>query len=313
MQLAAKVNGLTGADIRPWHLKVSFQWMDENGSVKDQGTIEEWWAAPQKKRTTYNLTGISQTIYETEQGRFRSGSAEGVPQLIVEAQSAIASPLPSLEYLQHQTIEELEQDSGSTKLLCLTVKIPRVPNAVATRFGPSYCIDVDKPILRVTAAGLSQTIDNKIGIFQGRYVPQEIKITRSGKTLLTAHLDTLEVLRTVEDADFVPPSDAVSAPRKIAISSGVATGLLVKEVRPVYPMMAKASGTQGTVVLQVRISKDGSVSEPRVISGPLVLQQAAIDAVKQWVYKPYILNGEPVDVDTTINLVFHLGSSTIMH
>jgi TonB family protein len=312
MLLAAKVNGLTGAEMQPWHLKASFQWMDENGNVKDQGTIEEWWAAPKKNRVTYTLTGISQSFYQTEHGRFRSGSGGVVPELAVEAQNEFASPLPAPEFLQHQTIDEQDQDSGNTKLVCLTVKFPRAPNATATRMGPLYCMDPDKPILRLIAIGLSQSIGNKIATFQRRFVPQDIKIKRAGKALLTAHLDTLESLKTVEDADFTPPPDAVVAPRKIAISSGVATGLLVKLERPEYPLVAKTTGVQGTVVLQARIGKDGSISEPRLVSGPPLLQQAAIDAVKRWIYRPYVLNGETVEVETTINVVFNLGSSTLM-
>src|ERR1700689_1205167 len=99
MLLAAKVNGLTGGEMQPWHLKASFQWMDENGNVKDQGTIEEWWAAPTKNRVTYTLTGISQTFYQTEHGRFRSGFGGVVPELAVEAQNEFASPLPAPEFL----------------------------------------------------------------------------------------------------------------------------------------------------------------------------------------------------------------------
>jgi protein TonB len=104
----------------------------------------------------------------------------------------------------------------------------------------------------------------------------------------------------------------VVAPRKIAISSGVAMGLLVKVVRPEYPLVAKTTGVEGTVVQQSRIGKDGSISEPRVVGGPPLLQQAAIDAVKQWIDRPYVFNGETVEVETTINVVFNLGSSTLM-
>jgi hypothetical protein len=181
--------------------------MDENGNVNDQGTIEEWWAAPNKKqkcklnktkgnrrvpvsypegrqlrwgteknRVTYTLTGISQTFYQSEHGRFRSGSGGVVPELAVGAQNEFASPLPAPEFLQHQTFDEQDQDSGNTKLVCLTVNFPRAPNATATQMGPLYCMDADKLILRLIAIGLSQTIGNKIATFQRRYVPLDIKI-----------------------------------------------------------------------------------------------------------------------------------------
>jgi protein TonB len=76
---------------------------------------------------------------------------------------------------------------------------------------------------------------------------------------------------------------------------------------PQYPAIAKAARIQGTVVLQATISKSGSIQNLRVISGPPMLQQAALEAVRSWRYKPYLLNGDPVEVETTVNVVFNLG------
>jgi protein TonB len=97
------------------------------------------------------------------------------------------------------------------------------------------------------------------------------------------------------------------APKKVNISQGVATGLLLQKVQPTYPAIAKAARVQGTVVLQATISKNGSITNLRVQSGPAMLQQSALDAVRNWRYKPYLLNGDPVEVETTVNVVFSLG------
>ncbi len=86
----------------------------------------------------------------------------------------------------------------------------------------------------------------------------------------------------------------------------VVEGLLIDKRLPVYPAIARASGTQGTVVLAASISRTGTIENLRVISGSQMLQQAAIDAVKMWRYRPYLLSGEPVEVETTINVVFTL-------
>jgi protein TonB len=74
-----------------------------------------------------------------------------------------------------------------------------------------------------------------------------------------------------------------------------------------YPPIAKAARVQGTVVLQATISKTGTIEGLHVISGPAMLQQAAMDAVRSWRYRPYLLNGDPVEVETTVNVVFTLG------
>ena len=98
-----------------------------------------------------------------------------------------------------------------------------------------------------------------------------------------------------------------AAPKKINISGGVAVGMLLQKITPVYPPIAKAARVQGTVVLQATISKTGRLKNLQVVSGPAMLQQAALDAVRQWRYKPYLLNNEPVEVETTVNVIFTLG------
>jgi len=98
------------------------------------------------------------------------------------------------------------------------------------------------------------------------------------------------------------------AAQKIRVSSGVAQGLLIRQVKPQYPALARQARVQGTVVLQAVIGKDGTVRNLRVVSGHPMLTTAAIDAVKQWLYRPYYLNGEPVEVDTQINVNFTLAN-----
>ena len=103
------------------------------------------------------------------------------------------------------------------------------------------------------------------------------------------------------------PTVKAAAPKKLSISSGVMQGNLLEKTVPQYPAIAKAARIQGTVVLQATISKAGSIENLRVISGPPMLQQAAMEAVRSWRYKPYLLNGDPVEVETTVNVVFNLG------
>jgi protein TonB len=98
-----------------------------------------------------------------------------------------------------------------------------------------------------------------------------------------------------------------SPPQKLRVSSGVAAGMLVRQVKPQYPQIAVQARIQGTVVLQAVIAKDGTVRDLRLVSGHPMLVPAAIEAVKLWRYRPYLLNGEPVEVDTQINVNFTLG------
>ena len=98
----------------------------------------------------------------------------------------------------------------------------------------------------------------------------------------------------------------VAAPARIRVSAGVQQGNLISQVKPSYPPIAKAARISGTVILQAEISKQGTIENLHVLSGHPMLVQSALDAVKQWRYKPYLLNGEPVPVETTITVNFTL-------
>ena len=98
----------------------------------------------------------------------------------------------------------------------------------------------------------------------------------------------------------------VATPQRVRVSAGVTSGLLVRKVNPVYPPLARQARISGTVVLRAVISKDGSIENLSLVSGHPMLAPAAIDAVKQWKYKPYLLNGEPVEVETQVQVNFTL-------
>ena len=98
-----------------------------------------------------------------------------------------------------------------------------------------------------------------------------------------------------------------SAAGPIHISSGVMAGELLQPIRPEYPTIARLSRAEGTVVVQAVISKSGRIESARVVSGPGVLQAAALQAVREARYRPFLLNGVPTEVETTVSITFRLG------
>jgi protein TonB len=103
------------------------------------------------------------------------------------------------------------------------------------------------------------------------------------------------------------PQVRVAPPKRLAISSGVMAGNKLSGAAPQYPAIARAARVEGTVVLAATIAKSGAIENLHVVSGPPLLTSAAMDAVRTWHYRPYLLNGEPVEVETTVRVVFHLG------
>lgn len=104
-----------------------------------------------------------------------------------------------------------------------------------------------------------------------------------------------------------PPPPPKEAPKRIRTSGGVQAAKISQMIQPIYPPIAKTAHIQGTVVLHAIIAKDGTVQELQYISGPPLLMRAAMDAVRQWRYQPTLLSGDPVEVDTTISVIFTLG------
>jgi len=104
----------------------------------------------------------------------------------------------------------------------------------------------------------------------------------------------------------VPPSPPRPPPmRRVRVSQGVVEGL-IHQAKPTYPSLAVQTHTQGNVVLHAIIGRDGAIVSLQVVSGHPLLAPAAIDAVCQWRYRPYTLNGEPVEVETTVTVRFVL-------
>jgi len=104
-----------------------------------------------------------------------------------------------------------------------------------------------------------------------------------------------------------PPAVKKEAPvQRIKVGGNVQAAMVLKRVQPVYPALAKSARVSGVVHLAAIIAKDGTIQELHSLGGPALLITAAMDAVKQWVYRPTLLNGEPVQVETTIDVNFTL-------
>jgi len=104
-----------------------------------------------------------------------------------------------------------------------------------------------------------------------------------------------------------PPPPKPTAPQRVKQGGNVTAASILQQTRPLYPALARQARIQGNVVLHAIIDKDGKVAQLEVISGHPLLVQSALDAVKQWRYKPTLLNGDPVEVDTTITVTFTMG------
>ena len=117
---------------------------------------------------------------------------------------------------------------------------------------------------------------------------------------------SLDLLRPAAPPEPPRPVEQ-KPPQRIRQGGLVQAALLLNRIVPEYPAIARTAHVSGTIVLHAIIAKDGTVQELTYVSGPPLLIKAAMDAVRQWRYRPTMLNGGPVEVETTIDVVFNLG------
>jgi TonB family protein len=299
MLLAAKTNGLTGADVQPWHLKASYKLLDEKGNITDQGTYEEFWVSLTKFKRIFTGKSFSLTDYGTAKGIFRAGQSEPIhPPSYESLRRELVSPLPSPEWIKHCSVNSQSFGSRDDKLSCVDL---------GGFNAPLYCLDPRQPIAVVDAypAEQQQAMHSRILNFRGQFIAGDLKFIHAKKPTMEAHLDVLQTLSPVNDSDFAIPHEAVLVHRGVRIPDGL--DIATRKTSPMYPANAKMARVSGSVLLEAVIGADGHVADLKVLSGPQELRQAALDAVRTWVYSPYTINGEPVEVNATVTVIFTLG------
>jgi TonB family protein len=314
---AAPSYDFSDAALKPWHFKASYQLYDEKGNASEQGPYEYWWASPKVDRSTWTRGSSAHPDWHTAEGKHAYQAAgERLNFFEYKLEAAFLSPLPSAGDLDPARIRLIRQDTpvGSTKLPCI-MAVPLMPlhgetQEVPLGLFPTYCFDPKTPVLRISySLGNLTTEFSQIVKVQGKYLAKEILLFDGKRKILSATIDSVSGM-TAADPALTPPADVtVSDLKKVNIAGGVAQGFLVKKLVPYYPQDAKAAHVSGVVTLQATIGMDGGIHDLRVISTPWPsLAASALSAVSHWEYRPYLLNGEPVEVHTTVNVVFALSN-----
>ena len=204
----------------------------------------------------------------------------------------------------------LPESFGKVKLDCLMAGQPikGVDHAPIGLF-PTYCLQAGSPLLRATYSfGSLLFVRNSVGQFQDHTVPITLNASVDGREVLRAKVEVLQA-STPPPGEFEPASTMTKIASGIAkVSSGVMAGGITHSVPLHYPERAKQHHITGRVVLRGIIGSDGRIRSLQVMStadGDLAI--AALAAIRQWRYKPFLLNGAPTAVETTITAYFNIG------
>ena len=306
---ATLLNSIDDATMKPWHLKLNFLLFDAKGKPTETGTIEEWWAGPTMYKTVYTSPSYTSTETRTKDGRYRSKGTTSVPSLLELVLKQVVDPMPSEADIMDSKPDLRKEDAGKTPMDCIMLAQP-IKNVAYAPFGlfPTYCFDHDKDSLLVSYDFGSQLIvRNKVGIFQQRRVVIDQTILQNSITAVSAHLDTLQSI-VPNDGDFALSTDSEELKSNVVIvASGVIAGLKISGTNPSYPESSRRNHVSGAVILRARIDTDGHIHSLRVVSTPAAdLAIVSLAAVRQWTYKPYLFNGQPVAADTKITVNFSI-------
>jgi len=306
--------------LKPWHFKASYQLYDEKGNPSETGTYEYWWASPKVYRSSWTRPGATHSDWHTADGQhFHEVTGERIKYFEYRLQAALLSPLPDSGDMDPEKfrLERELTSHGKEKNPCIMV-IPIMPQhgqiqAVPMGLFPTYCFESDLPALRVSFSfGTITTAFDHIVKVQNKYLSKELAFYEGKRKILTAKVDEITYLNPANPA-LIPPPRAnnvrVLKVDRVPLEPAVAQGFLARKHTPIYPQDAKDAHVSGKVVLRAIIGTDGGIHELHVVSTPWPsLTSSALWAVSQWEYKPYLLNGEPVEVETTINVIYTLGN-----
>jgi len=311
LHATAEANAIDGAGMLPWHLKMDAQLFDEKGKAKEQGTIEEWWGGPEMYRVVFTFPSYTGTQLHNKDGAFETKGGTFEPGVLDDLLDQVVHPMRHEEEFDLGTPLLRNQKFGPVALECIMLN-QAIKKIAFPPWGlfPTYCLDPGKNDLRITNELGSLTLfRNRIGTFQGRLVAVDISGRSDELMAVTGHVTALTAVQ-LTDADFVPGDDLVSVVESAAkVGAATVAGRLLTRPDPVYPLEAKQNRIWGAVIMHAIIGRDGHIRSLRLISAAdPSLAVSAIAAVRRWTYQPYVLNGTPTEVDTTITVNFTFGA-----
>jgi len=286
----------------PFHIKISFQLYDLNGKPSDTGDVEEWWIAPGQSKIVVQAGSLKTAGTVDFEDTLKMDPRERY--FIRRLLYAEVHPVPLLGPADQAKLVIAPKTFSAATLDCLSVP----PNNVdgSGRNPLDFCVDPATNALRIDfELRVSSTVRNGVGTFHGTTVSLNTEIAFEKRLAITGKVTTLQPFDAAKsDIKFPAP-----APASInASNSTVTAGKIKSKIPPRYPDYARATQQSGTVVLSAMITKQGTIKNVVPLASPnITFTQAAVDAVKQWTYEPYLLNGQPTEVDTVINVNFLFG------
>ncbi len=308
LRLTAAADALESPDSLPFHLKATILLEAQYHRPVRQGTVQIWSAGAGSRRITYDLPDYHATFLHTPDGDYRTPGAAPPPYLVKYLLDQALHPLPqSLDSAQYEAALQ-KHTFGKTDLDCITLtSLAARPPASGLAEPRKFCLDPASSDLRVTFDVYGQsTIRETVGTFRDHRVAIQLATSFTSTPVAHLHVDELKG----QAAPYPELADSTGLVREKNPAAVVAGRILAGSIRtkqtPVYPTIARQKLIFGSVLLHAIIGVDGHIRYLEVIGSPDdSLTESAMNAVQNWTYSPYLLNGQPTEVDTTIVVNFN--------
>lgn len=292
----AKLNSLTAEGNTPFYLKIEFQVFDLQGKPGETGTAEVWWG-PHRRYQIIASPSWNEASAPEQPERPQTRQSY----LINVLMDQIMHPMQNARISPASKIVEEGRKLGSITLRCLSTD-PATPASSTT----SFCVEPGNDELRVSLQNTGVVLRNKMARFHETDVALDLTVSYGVSKAITGKIVALTAI-PADDEHIKPltePATSVSHHREVI------AGKKIGGKTPEYPYIARQNHATGAVLIGATISKEGNLTSPFVIASPdPSLADAALNAVRTWKYQPYLLNGEPAEVDTTVVVNFNLSVS----
>jgi hypothetical protein len=308
LEAGLKTNALGGSDLKPWHIKVSFQLVQLGATKPVGGTFEEWNAGQYQWRRVYqgaesNMNGAEWSASKIE--RYQSKPPRGGFERYL-LNLRVARPVIDPLYQAANIGQDFELDvkrinTAGLSLNCvLVVDAQRyAPDANPDYLFPTICFDTDHH-LRLTSTSDTMVQFDDLQPFEERVVARDVKVIFKGSLIAEMKVSVLEPWAAASVDQVKPAKDAIAEP--YTIEPGQPRPESVYEVGASVPLQPNGMPFLGMFPMAILIHKDGSVNartgEVYVLNQGL--RDALVSAVDKWKYKPYLIDGQPVELATTV-------------
>jgi hypothetical protein len=304
METGLKANALNGDDLQPWHMKVDFQVLRSGDKKPVSGTMEEWHFSPRQWVRTFkspelSLTGTEWSTAKTEQYQSKPSKVGFDHRLLV---LRVARPVLDPLYQTANIKPDYEMDlkrvtTAGVKLNCVSVVDPQryVDEANPDWLFPTMCFDSEYR-LRLTSTSDTSVQFEDLQPFQGRTVARDVKVIFNGALIAEMKTTLLEPWADAGADKVKPAKDAIVLP--FTIEPGQPKPVSVYEVGASLPIQPNGFPFRGRFLVPITIHKDGSVKARNDDTSfwSQSLKDALASAINKWKFKPYLVDGQPVEV-----------------